>query len=270
MYRATRWVLYLLTATLLSACSGSDSKPAASLELTVSAASSLTEAFTQAGTQFERANPGTHIIFNFAGSDKLAQQIGEGAPVDVFASANTAQMAKAITSGRIISGTQQIFARNRLIVVFPKANRAGIQALSDLARPGIKIVLANPQVPIGSYSLSVFGKASLLPEYTATYSQSVLANVVSYEENVRAVLGKVALDEADAGIVYSSDVTSAAAQNIGQIAIPDGLNTIASYPIAVIRDRPNTALAQRFVAYILSPDGQKIMAEHGFIPTSDP
>ncbi len=266
-----RFACGIFIATQLIACSSQatmlQTQP---VELTISAASSLTDPFTQIGKQFEATNPGVKVVFNFAGSDKLAQQINEGAPVDIFASANKTQMANVISGGRVISGTQQIFARNRLVVIYPKTNRAGIKTLSDLARPGLKIVLANPSVPIGSYSLNFLGKASLLPEYTNSYSQSVIANVVSYEENVRAVLGKVALDEADAGIVYTTDITKESAQNLATIEIPDALNTIASYPIATIRDRPNVAVAQRFMAYVLSAEGQQTLAQYGFIPNQEP
>jgi molybdate transport system substrate-binding protein len=271
MQQFIRLAYGIFIATQLIACRTQPTTPPTQpIELTVSAASSLTEPFTQIGKQFEAINPGVRVVFNFAGSDKLAQQINEGAPVDIFASANKIQMANVIKGGRVISGTEQIFARNRLIVIYPKMNRAGIKTLSDLARPGLKIVLANPSVPIGSYSLHFLDKASLLPEYTSSYSPSVIANVVSYEENVRAVLGKVALDEADAGIVYTTDITKESAKNLETIEIPDSLNTIASYPVATIHDRPNVAVAQRFVAYLLSTEGQQILTQYGFIPNQEP
>jgi molybdate transport system substrate-binding protein len=230
----------------------------------VFAAASLNEAFTEIGQQFDAAN-NSQTTFNFAGSQQLAQQIGQSAPADVFASANRAQMDNIIKSGQVISGTQQVFVRNRLVVVYPQDNPAQLTDLTDLSKPGIKLVLAAKEVPVGQYSLDFLAKASELPQYTATFSDTVLANVVSYEENVRAVLSKVTLGEADAGIVYSSDITRDAADKVGRISIPDELKTIANYPIAPIKDAPNAELAQKFIDYVLSDDGQQVLARYGFI-----
>jgi molybdate transport system substrate-binding protein len=246
------------------------SQPAAGQTLTVFAAASLTDAFKAIGKDFESANPGATVTFNFAGSQQLAQQIGQGAPADVFASANNTQMAVVIKSGQVVSGTQRTFARNRLVVIYPKANPAGLTKLQDLAKPGIKIVLADKSVPVGGYALDFLARASQQPDFTATYSATVLANVVSYEQDVKSVLGKVALDEADAGIVYTTDISSDAAAKVGKLDIPDKLNTIASYPIAPIQGTANAGLAQKFVDYVLSPDGQNELAKFGFLaPPAD-
>jgi molybdate transport system substrate-binding protein len=279
MQRNTRLPLIMLLLALLSACGSQPTvAPAATTaptapvisanEVTVFAAASLTDAFREIGAQFGEANAGAIITFNFAGSDQLAQQILQGAPADVFASANKKQLDVVITGGEIISGAERTFARNRLVVVYPKDNPAQLQALSDLAKPGIKIVLANKSVPVGGYSLDFLAKASKLPEYTEAYSATVLANVVSYEENVKAVLSKIALGEADAGIVYTTDAATLTGGEIGLIEIPDTLNTIASYPIAVTKSAKNADLAQKFVEYILSPEGQQILVRYGFIPTT--
>ncbi|HEX6291053.1 MAG TPA: molybdate ABC transporter substrate-binding protein [Herpetosiphonaceae bacterium] len=232
--------------------------------LNVFAAASLAEAFGEIGRRFDAAS-GAQTSFNFAGSQQLAQQIAQGAPADVFASANRVQMESVIASGQVLSGTQRAFAHNRLVVVHPRDNPARITRLEDLARPGVKLVLAASAVPVGQYSLDFLSKASALPQYTTAYSETVLRNVVSYEENVRAVLSKVVLGEADAGIVYSSDIARDAAADVGWIDIPDELNTIASYPIATIADAPNAPLARKFVEYVLSPEAQQILAEYGFI-----
>jgi molybdate transport system substrate-binding protein len=232
--------------------------------LLVFAAASLTDAFGEIATSFEAANPGTTISYSFAGSQQLAAQISEGAPADVFASANRSQMEAAIASSRIVSGTQQTFVRNRLVLITPSDNPADISTIEDLARPGLKLILADKAVPVGQYSLDFLAKASALPAYSASYSPTVLANVVSYEDNVRAVLTKVALGEADAGIVYSTDAALDAGK-IRQISIPDELNTIASYPIAPLADSASPALAQAFIDYILGPAGQQILAKYGFI-----
>jgi molybdate transport system substrate-binding protein len=167
----------------------------------------------------------------------------------------------------VISGTQRTFVRNRLVVITPIDDPASIMTLQDLARPGLRLILADRAVPVGQYSLDFLGKASALPEYTESYSPTVLANVVSFEDNVRSVLTKVALGEGDAGIVYTTDA-ALEVDSIRQIPIPDELNTIASYPIAPIADSPNPALAAAFISYVLAPEGQQILVKYGFIPTT--
>lgn len=253
-----RAVLALLVCALLAACG----QPAQTL--TVFAAASLTEAFTALGKNFEAAHLGTVVTLNFAGSQQLAQQIAQGAPADVFASANTKQMNAVIETGQVAADAPRTFARNRLVVVAPKDNPARIRTLKDLAKPGIKLILATPAVPVGGYALAFLAKASQLPDYTEAYSPTVLQNVVSYEQNVKAVLSKVVLGEADAGIVYTSDI-ALDADKITQVAIPDELNTLATYPIAPIRASQNPALAQRFISYVLSDAGQQILEKYGFI-----
>lgn len=274
----SRWLLVLaLLAALLTACGGATpaapAAPAATAapaaaggELTVFAAASLADAFKEIGRQFGVANGGATVTFNFAGSDQLATQITQGAPADVFASANTKQMGVAIAAGDVISGTQKTFVRNRLVVVYPKENPGKLAALKDLATPGLKIVLANKSVPVGGYALDFLAKASKLPEYTAEFSPTVLKNVVSYEENVKAVLGKITLGEADAGIVYTTDAATVKDGSIAQLIIPDNLNTIATYPIAATKNAKNPDLARKFVDYVLGPEGQQVLAKYGFIP----
>lgn len=267
-------LVLLIVSLLLAACAAPPPQAAApqatapqsgpaSQSLVVFAAASLTDAFQELAEQFKAANPGVDVVFNFAGSQQLAQQLGQGAAADLFASANSAQMQAAIDAGRIISGTQQIFAGNRLVVVVPADNPAGIASLQDLTQPGIKLVLAAKEVPVGGYALNFLEKASASPDFAAGYDAAVLANVVSYEENVKAVLSKVLLGEADAGIVYSSDVGPDLADQALRIAIPDELNTLAAYPIALIADAPNPDLARSFLALLLSPEGQAVLASHG-------
>ena len=240
---------------------------AQNVELTVFAATSLTDAFKAIGQQFGAANGGATVTFNFAGSDQLAAQIDQGAPVDVFASANTKQMDVVIQAGEVVSGTQRTFARNRLVVVYPKDNPGGLAALKDLAKPGLKVVLANKSVPVGGYALDFLSKASKLPEYTAEFSPTVLKNVVSYEENVKAVLSKITLGEADAGIVYTTDAATVTDGSIRMLDISDNLNTIATYPIAATKNAKNPDLAKKFVDYVLGPEGQQVLVKYGFIPT---
>jgi molybdate transport system substrate-binding protein len=296
--RSALALLTLLFALLLSACGGAQQTaqpttalapteaPAAPAEapttapapteaptaasigtLTVFAAASLTDAFGEIATAFKAANPGTEITYNFAGSQQLSAQLGQGAPADVFASANGTQMNVAIEASRVVSGTQKTFVRNRLVVITPKDNRAGIAKLQDLAKPGIKLILADRAVPAGQYALDFLAKASALPDYTESYSPTVLANVVSYEDNVRSVLTKVGLGEGDAGIVYTTDA-ALETDSLQLIAIPDQLNTIASYPIAPVSDSASTELARAFIDFVTGPEGQQILVKYGFISTT--
>ena len=234
--------------------------------LNVFAAASLTGPFTEIGALFEARRPGVTVTFNFAGSQQLARQIIEGAPADVFASANAANMDGAVEAGSVAAGAPQTFARNRLVVVLPKDNPASLNSLQDLARPGLKLVFAAQEVPVGQYSLDFLEKASADPAFEATFKDGVIRNVVSYEDNVKAVLAKVALGEADAGIVYSSDAAGEDAARVGRLDIPESLNVVAGYPIAPVAASKNPALAQAFVDLALSPEGQAVLAKYGFIP----
>jgi molybdate transport system substrate-binding protein len=232
----------------------------------VFAAASLTEAFGEIGTQFEAQHPGVSVVFNFAGSQQLAQQLADGAPADVFASANKSQMDVAIHSGRIITGTAQTFVNNRLVVIYPRDNPAKLAQLQDLGKPGLKLVLAAKEVPVGQYALNFLDKAITDQTFGSSFKDKVLKNVVSYENDVKSVLTKVVLGEADAGIVYTSDISGDSASKVGQIEIPDALNVIARYPIAEIQNSSNPDLAKAFTGYVLSPEGQGILAKYGFIP----
>jgi molybdate transport system substrate-binding protein len=236
--------------------------------LTVLAAASLNESFTELGRLFETQNPGVNVNFNFAGSQQLAQQLGQGSAADVFASASPKYMDAMLASGRVAKGDVKTFVRNRLVVIFPIANPARLVELKDLARPGLKLDLADQSVPVGQYALDFLGKAVKDPAFEPTFKDNVLKNVVSFEDNVKAVVTKVSLGEVDAGIVYVTDMSGAAAANIGRLDIPDALNTIASYPIAPIADSVTPVLARAFVALALSPEGQAILAKHGFLPAS--
>ncbi len=233
--------------------------------LTVFAAASLADAFTQMGKQFDAANPGVTTEFNFAGSNQLATQINEGAPADVFASANIAQMDAVVESGMAAADAPVLFVTNRLVVVIPADNPGEIQSLQDLAEPGKLIVLAAEEVPVGRYSLEFLDKASADPAFGDSFRDDVLANVASYEENVRSVLNKVALGEADAGIVYTSDLFGVA--GIESLEIPDALNVLAEYPIAALSGSENPGVAAAFVEYVLSTPGQAVMMYFGFSPS---
>lgn len=234
-------------------------------DLVVMAAASLSEAFTQIGGQFEAANPSFHIVLDLAGSQQLAQQLAQGAPADVFASANARQMQVAMDAGRVAKGSARVFATNRLtVIISSRISDALLASPADLARPGLKLVLAAQDVPAGQYALEFLGKASTGAAYGSAFQSAVLKNVVSYEENVRSVVAKVALGEADAGIVYVTDVTADASGKVTRLAIPDDLNVVASYPIAAISGSAHLDAARAFVEMVLSPAGQAVLAHFGF------
>jgi len=240
--------------------------PAGGGNLTVFAAASLTDSFNAIKTALEAANPGLTITYNFAGSQALVTQLTQGASADVFAAASTAQM-KAASAGGVIAGTPVVFTQNRLALIVPKDNPGGVTGLVDLARSGLKLVLAQAEVPVGMYARQAICKAAA---DTATYGEdfatAVTANIVSEEENVKAVASKVALGEADAGIVYTTDVTADIAASVLVITIPAAVNVVANYPIAPVKGG-NADLAAAFIAYLLGPDGQAILHQYGFEPS---
>lgn len=258
--------LTLLLALVLAGCAPASTPtpttvpPTATEALTVFAASSLTDAFTEIGKNFEAANPGVTVSLNFAGSQALRTQLEEGAPADVFASANKTQMDAVIAASRVTEGTQQIFLTNKLVVILPADNPAGLEKLEDLAKPGIKLVLAAEEVPVGNFARQALELMN--GSFGADFKDNVLANVVSNEDNVKQVVAKVQLGEADAGIVYISDTV--AAPDLKTLEIPAELNVIAKYPIAPLVDSANADLAQAFIDYVLSEDGQVVLQKWGF------
>lgn len=259
--KKTLSVVCVLLVLLVASCSAA---PKQETSLTVLAAASLTEPFQEIGARFEDENPGVTVVFSFAGSQQLAQQLAEGAAADVFASANLKYMNETIANGRVTEGNAVVFATNQLIVITPLENLAQIQSLADLAQANVKLVLAAESVPVGKYSLEFLEKATQDAAFPASYKQDVLANVVSYDDNVKSVLTKVLLGEADAGIVYTSDISGEASGKVLQIPIPSQLNVIAEYPIAVISDNSNLSTAQAFVDFVTSQIGREILAQYGF------
>ncbi|MFN8413948.1 MAG: molybdate ABC transporter substrate-binding protein [Anaerolineales bacterium] len=233
--------------------------------LTVFAAASLTDAFTEIGAAFDAANPGVTTTFNFAGSQALRTQIEEGAPADVFASASGKEMETLVTGSFVTKDVPQVFLTNKLVVILPADNPAAfasLKKLEDLANPSVKIVLAAEEVPVGKYARQVLDLMDA--SFGAGFKDKVLANVVSNEDNVKQVVAKVQLGEADAGIVYVSDVV--AAPELKSIEIPADLNVIAKYPIAPLVKSENADLAAKFIKYVLSAEGQAVLAKWGFAP----
>jgi len=233
-------------------------------DLTVFAAASLSDAFEAIEQELEAATPNLSITYNFGGSQALVTQLAEGAQADVFASANMAQMDAAVEADLVLDAPAP-FVHNRLAIVTPADNPADIEAPADLGKEGILLVLAQAAVPAGRYARdSVCQMASDTTTYGSGFVQRVAANVVSEEEDVRDVLAKVALGEADAGIVYVSDAVAAGDQ-VRVVDIPNEVNVIATYPVAVLA-QGDQALGSAFIAYLLSDEGQALLERFGFQP----
>jgi molybdate transport system substrate-binding protein len=226
--------------------------------ITIFAASSLTDAFSDLATAFETENPDVDVLLNFASSSQLAAQLREGIAGDVFASANPVQMAAVIEAGRIAAGSERVFTTNRLTVIVPFDNPANIATFADLARPNIALILAVAGVPVRAYTDELVAR---MPD--ANFAPSFYDNLVSEEDNVRVVVAKIALGEADVAVVYASDVTADIANRVQQIPIPTDQNIIATYPIAPLIDADNLELAQQFIDFVLSPTGQAILLRWG-------
>jgi molybdate transport system substrate-binding protein len=233
--------------------------------LTVFAAASLADAFEELGTLFQRGHPGITVRFNFAGSQQLAAQLEHGAAADVFASADQRWMDQVRRLG-LAAGEPVVFAHNRLVVVTPAENPARIERLEDLARGGLKLVLAADAVPAGRYSREVLRNLSRRAGFGSDYARRVLANVVSEEESVKGVVAKVQLGEADAGMVYRSDVTPGLAAKFRVVDIPAAANVVASYPIAVLAASGALGAARAFVELVRGAEGRATLARHGLPP----
>jgi molybdate transport system substrate-binding protein len=244
---------------LLSAC-GFPASHTADAQLTVFAASSLSDAFDALAVRFEEDHPNVEVVRHYASSSQLAAQLIEGARADLYASANELQMENVVAAG-LVSGSPVNFVTNRLTVITPADNPVGISSPFDLGKPGISLVLSAPDTPIRVYSDQVIAMLG-----DADFQTAVYANLVSEEANVRQVAAKIALGEADAGIVYISDITPDVAVDILQIEIPDEFNLTAVYPIAVVESSRNPELAEQFLIFILSPTGQAILTDWGFGP----
>lgn len=235
--------------TAPAAAAGGPGASSLSGSLTVFAAASLQESFTTLKKGFEKAHPGASIVVNFGASSALAQQITQGSPADVFASASQATMDQVVQAGA--ASSSRPFASNVMQIVVPAANPAGITSLADLGKPGVKLAVCQPQVPCGSVATKVFANAKMA------------LTPVSQEADVKSVLTKVGLGEVDAGVVYVTDVKAAGAKVKG-IDIPANLNASTSYPIATLSKAANPALADAFTAYVLSPEGTTVLKAGGF------
>src|SRR5258707_369571 len=213
---------------------------------------------------YHNQQPNVTINLNFNGSQILEQQIANGAPADIFASADLTNMKKASNAGLV--NASQIFVKNRLVMIIPASNPGNINSLKDLARRGVKIDIEAKTVPAGNYTRQVLANMSKSADYGSGFGNAVLANVVSEETNVKAVVQKVQLGEADAGFGYRSDVTAAVSNKFKFISIPAAYNVTAQYPIAVVQTSTHTSDSQAFIDFVLSTAGQDILQKYHFIP----
>jgi molybdate transport system substrate-binding protein len=244
--------LTVLAMAGLVGCGGGDKTSGTGVTGTVNvfAAASLTESFTRIGKDFEAANPGASVKFNFAGSSALATQINQGAPADVFASAAPANM-KTVTDAGNGTGTPTTFVKNQLVIAVPKGNPKGVTGLADLARPGVKVALCAAQVPCGAAATKALAAAK------------VSVKPVTLEQDVKAALSKVKLGEVDAALVYRTDA-KAASSDVDGVEFPGSASAINEYPIVVLKNAPNKAGAQAFLAYVLSDKGKAVLTAAGF------
>lgn len=250
----------LLLASLAAAAAAPAAPGAPVRTLTVFAAASLTAPFTALKAGFEHAQPGTALRFSFAASSLLRTQIEQGAPADVFASADEQQMAPLVKSKLVFA--PQVIARNRLALVVPAANPAKIASPLDLVRPGVRLVATSPAVPIGAYTETLLQRLGKSRGYPADFATKVAANVVSRDANVRAVLVRVELGEADAAFVYESDARSS--RRVRSIPLPAALNVEAEYPAAVLRRSRERPAAEAFLRFLLGPEGRRALKRAGF------
>lgn len=247
-----------------SACYAQESK-----EITVFTAASLTGAFTEIGQMYKNET-NINVVFNFDGSQILRTQIDNGAYADVFASANTKQMNALKNEGLMNNSSISIFTKNKLSLIIPKNNPAKIHNLTDLAKPGLKIVIGTKDVPVGDYAQQIINKLGNDSAYGPDYKKKVVANIISQETNVNYVVTKVALGEADVGFAYVSDITEDLATKVDKIEIPDKYNVIAEYPMGILKQSKYPAQAQEFINLVKSDKGMAVLVKYGFGPAIIP
>jgi molybdate transport system substrate-binding protein len=258
-------IVFLSAVLVLATSTGFAQEPE---ELTVFTAASLTRAFGEIGQQYENET-GIHVAFNFDGSQALRTQIENGAYADVFASANNKQMNALKALGLMNNSTVSVFTRNKLSLIIPTGNPAGISNLSDLAKPGVKIVIGTKDVPVGDYTLQIINKLGNDSAYGPEYKEKVLANIISQETNVNYVVTKIALGEADVGFAYVSDITEDLSSKVDKVEIPDEYNIIAEYPMGMLNESKYPAEAEEFIDLVKSEEGRAILDKYGFIPVKE-
>jgi len=234
--------------------------------LTVFAGSSLSNAFNETAANFTALHPEANVVYDFDSSTTLQTQIENGAPADVFASAATSNMNKLKSEGLMNNTTIVNFAKNKLALIVPAGNPENVTSLADLNRSGLKIIVCDPSVPCGKYTVQMMQNLSNNSAYGPTYVNQTTANEKPGALSANAAVVSIANDEGDVGIVYASDVPAQYQSQVTVIPIPDSLNVIATYPIGVTSGSPNQALAEDFVNYVTSSDGQTILQDNNFLP----
>jgi molybdate transport system substrate-binding protein len=275
-----RWVrLNLLAVAMMSVIAlagltdcGQDSNGSGQVDsekgggtLTILAASSLIDAFGELGKTFEQQNEGVTVKQSFESSSTLLTQIQQGAPADVFASAAREEMGTAVEDG-LVAGQPEVFVKNREIIMVPKDTPAGIKEFPDVAEPGVKLALAQKDVPAADYALQILDKANA--RYGPSFKKDVLSNVVSREADVRASVNRVVVGDADATFGYASDYTVDVRNRVKVVQIPPDLNIIATYPIAALKDAEDSELAKKWVELVTSKEGQRVLEKWNFEPAA--
>jgi molybdate transport system substrate-binding protein len=272
-------VLAAALSAVLGACSGSSgpttapsatpisapsdgSSGVAGGDLEIYAAASLKSVLAKVEEAYEAANPGTTITISTDSSTALETKIEQGAPADVFLSADISNPLKLVDGG-FAAGRPTVFAANRLTVIVPKGNPAGIQSPVDLAKPGVKIIAAGANVPITRYATQLVAKLATVAGYPSGFEAAYASNVVSQEDNVAGIVGKIELGEGDAGIVYVTDATGK--DKVETIPVPDDANVLATYGGIVVEASPNQRDADAFLDWLAGPEGQAVLAEFGFL-----
>lgn len=257
--------LMMIAGLLVAGCTTTEESPAETT-LTVFTAASLTGAFTDIGKAYEAQNENVKVDFVFDGSQTLRTQIEQGANVDIFVSASTKHMKALQDGGFMENSTVTPFLGNSLALIVPVENQAGITGVADLNKSGVKLVIGTKDVPFGDYTRQMLDKMAADPAYGQAYKDAGMANVVSEETAVSSVVPKLALGEADAAIVYKSDVSKDDLTKVIRIDIPAEYNVVATYPLGILAESPAKTEAASFIAFVRGPDGSAVLTEYGFDP----
>jgi molybdate transport system substrate-binding protein len=272
MIKQKHWIslavgITILALLLVAGCTSAGSAPAPEKkELTVFAASSLTGAMTDIAKAYEALRPEIQIVLNVDNSATLRTQIEQGAHADLFLSANTKHMTVLQGEGLIINNSVKIFTKNKLALLIPKENRANITGLSDLARPGIRLVMGTKEAPFGDYTRQMLGKMANDSAYGQVYQNAVMKNVISEEPTVPSLVAKLKIGEADAGIAFVSDVSEGDRALVTTVPIPDQYDVIALYPLGILQESKEKDQAAAFAQFITSTEGNAILTRYGFTP----
>jgi molybdate transport system substrate-binding protein len=257
-------ILALLAMTALMLCANAQEPD----ELTVFCGAGLTGAFNEIGQLYENTS-GLSVNFNFDGIPALRAQIEQGAYADVIVSANLKHMDSLMAEGYIDNDTVKIFAGNKVAIIVPNDNPANITDLTDLAKPGVKILMGTKDLPAGDYTLQVLDKLAADSKYGPAYKEAVMANVVSEETTVNRIVSKVAMGEADAGFAFISDVSPQMVGKVTRIAVPDEYNAVGKFPLGMLKQSKHPKEAQSFIDLVMSEEGQAVLDKYGFIPVKD-